>query len=641
MSVIIASDLSKAFGPDDIFDGISLAIPDGARIALVGANGVGKTTLLRILIGQDFPNTGSVQHAKNLRIGYLPQGGALVGEGTLWEQCLTAFSELLQMQEELNACMAALSAAEDDQDALIRYGTLEEDFEKQGGYIYEVTIKQTLSGLGFSETDYYRPLQQLSGGQHTRALLAKILLENPDVLMLDEPTNHLDIQAVEWLEAYFKSWEGALVVVSHDRYFLDQVSNMVWEMTPALEVYHGNYSAYLTQRSERYARRLAEFEAQSAFIEKEQEYIRRNIAGQNTNQAKGRRRRLERLLEENRLAPPPKEPRRMHIHLNTRGRSGDLVLRTYNLQVGYHDEGKPLFACPDLLLLRQECAAIIGPNGAGKTTFLKTILEQIPPYAGKVQLGASLDIGYFAQAHEGLNPNNSLMEEIDSLAPDLLPAEIRNYLAKYLFTGDDVFRKVRTLSGGERGRLALAKLSLSNANLLLLDEPTNHLDLPTQEVLESVLSKFSGTILLVSHDRYLIDSLATQIWEVDPQGKSLVVFEGSYTQFKAHKLSLQEHQNRVTSQSMQRVDSVRNGQEAIRQDQGLTNFERRKVQERILEIEVEIHRLEEHQAELSAMLENPSEDPNEVWQLGEQYVLLQEKIETLLSEWAELERLLE
>ncbi|MGI6740615.1 MAG: ABC-F family ATP-binding cassette domain-containing protein [Brevefilum sp.] len=641
MSVIIASDLSKAFGPDDIFDGISLAIPDGARIALVGANGVGKTTLLRILIGQDFPNTGSVQHAKNLRIGYLPQGGALVGEGTLWEQCLTAFSELLQMQEELNACMAALSAAEDDQDALIRYGALEEDFEKQGGYTYEVTIKQTLSGLGFSETDYYRPLQQLSGGQRTRALLAKILLENPDVLMLDEPTNHLDIQAVEWLEAYFKSWEGALVVVSHDRYFLDQVSNTVWEMTPALEVYHGNYSAYLKQRSERYARRLAEFEAQSAFIEKEQEYIRRNIAGQNTNQAKGRRRRLERLLEENRLAPPPKEPRRMHIHLNTRGRSGELVLRTYDLQVGYHDEGKPLFACPDLLLLRQECAAIIGPNGAGKTTFLKTILEQIPPYAGRVQLGASLDIGYFAQAHEGLNPNNSLMEEIDSLAPDLLPAEIRNYLAKYLFTGDDVFRKVRTLSGGERGRLALAKLSLSNANLLLLDEPTNHLDLPTQEVLESVLSKFSGTILLVSHDRYLIDSLATQIWEVDPQGKSLVVFEGSYTQFKAHKLSLQERQNRVTSQSMQRVDSVRNGQEAIRQDQGLTNFERRKMQERILEIEVEIHRLEEHQAELSAMLENPPEDPNEVWQLGEQYVFLQEKIETLLSEWAELERLLE
>lgn len=641
MSVIIASNLSKAFGPDDIFDGISLAIPDGARIALVGANGVGKTTLLRILIGQDFPNTGSVQHAKNLRIGYLPQGGALVGEGTLWEQCLTAFSELLQMQEELNACMAALSAAEDDQDALMRYGALEEDFEKQGGYTYEVTIKQTLSGLGFSETDYYRPLQQLSGGQRTRALLAKILLENPDVLMLDEPTNHLDIQAVEWLEAYFKSWEGALVVVSHDRYFLDQVSNTVWEMTPALEVYHGNYSAYLTQRSERYARRLAEFEAQSAFIEKEQEYIRRNIAGQNTNQAKGRRRRLERLLEENRLAPPPKEPRRMHIHLNTRGRSGDLVLRTYDLQVGYHDEGKPLFACPDLLLLRQECAAIIGPNGAGKTTFLKTILEQIPPYAGRVQLGASLDIGYFAQAHEGLNPNNSLMEEIDSLAPDLLPAEIRNYLAKYLFTGDDVFRKVRTLSGGERGRLALAKLSLSNANLLLLDEPTNHLDLPTQEVLESVLSKFSGTILLVSHDRYLIDSLATQIWEVDPQGKNLVVFEGSYTQFKAHKLSLQERQNRVTSQSMQRVDSARNGQEAIRQGQGLTNFERRKMQERILEIEVEIHRLEEHQAELSAMLENPPEDPNEVWQLGEQYVFLQEKIETLLSEWAELERLLD
>ena len=230
----------------------------------------------------------------------------------------------------------------------------------------------------------------------------------------------------------------------------------------------------------------------------------------------------------------------MHINLNTRGRSGDLVLRTHSLQVGYHDEGRPLFDCPDLVLMRQECAAIIGPNGAGKTTFLKTILEQIPPYSGTTQLGASLEVGYFAQAHEGLNAANSLMQEINSVAPQLLPAEVRNFLAKFLFTGDDVFRRVSTLSGGERGRLALAKLSLSDANLLLLDEPTNHLDLPTQEVLESVLSNFPGTILLVSHDRYLIDSLATQIWEVEPQGQRLQVFKGSYTQFKAQKDRQQE-----------------------------------------------------------------------------------------------------
>ena len=304
---------------------------------------------------------------------------------------------------------------------MARYGSLEQTFERRGGYTYEVRIRQTLTGLGFEERDYYRPINQLSGGQRTRALLAQLLLEDPDLLMLDEPTNHLDIQAVEWLESFLKDWDGALVVVSHDRYFLDQVAHTIWEMTPALEVYRGNYSAYLTQREGRYARRLAEYEAQNAFIEKEQEYIRRNIAGQNTSQAKGRQRRLERLLEDARLAPPPNEPRRMHINLNTRGRSGDLVLRTHNLQVGYHDEGRPLFDCPDLTLIRQECAAIIGPNGAGKTTFLKTILEKIPPYSGTVQLGASLEIGYFAQAHEGLDPDKSLMQEISSVAPNLLP----------------------------------------------------------------------------------------------------------------------------------------------------------------------------------------------------------------------------
>ena len=637
MSVITASNLSKSFGPNDIFDGISLSIPKHARIAIVGPNGVGKTTLLRILIGLDFPNTGSVQHAKNITIGYLPQEATLVNEGTLWKQCLTVFSDLLRMQEELNLCMAEMSKSENTEESLARYGSLEEAFERSGGYAYDILIKQTLSGLGFSEEDYHRPIQQLSGGQRTRALLAKILLESPDVMMLDEPTNHLDIQAVEWLEAFFKDWDGALVVVSHDRYFLDQASDTIWEMTPALEVYHGNYSAYLAQRGERYERRLAEFEAQNAFIEKQQDYIRRNIAGQNTSQAKGRQRRLERLLEENRLAPPPKEPRRMHIHLNTRGRSGDLVLRTYDLQVGYHDEGKPLFDCPDLLLQRQECAAIIGPNGAGKTTFLKTILEKIPPYSGKVQLGASLDVGYFAQAHEGLDPDKSLMGEIDSLAPHMLPAEIRNFLAKYLFTGEDVFRRVSTLSGGERGRLALAKLSLSNANLLLLDEPTNHLDLPTQEVLESVLSTFPGTILLVSHDRYLIDSLATQIWEVDPYGKSLVVFKGSYTQFKAYKLTVQERQKGEVHHSGQAAETPRKVKPAASQQKGLTNFERRRLKERITEIETEVHEREKQQAALSAKLENPPKDSNKVWQLGAEYVALQEKIEQLMGEWAALE----
>lgn len=638
MSLLTANNLSKSFGPDDIFDGLSLSIPQRARIAIVGANGVGKTTLLRILIGEDAPSSGAIQHAKDLTIGYLPQEATLVEEGTLWDCCLPPFADLIAMRAELENTMAMMADPDQAEQAVARYGTLEQTFERRGGYTYEVQIKQTLTGLGFDEKDYHRPLRQLSGGQRTRALLAQLLLKSPDLLMLDEPTNHLDIQAVEWLESFLKDWDGALVVVSHDRYFLDQVAQTVWEMTPSLEVYRGNYTAYLSQREERYARRLAEYEAQNAFIEKEQEFIRRNIAGQNTNQAKGRQRRLERLLEDARLAPPPNEPRRMHINLNTKGRSGDLVLRTHSLQVGYHDEGRPLFDCPDLVLMRQECAAIIGPNGAGKTTFLKTILEQIPPYAGSTQLGASLEIGYFAQAHEGLNPNQSLMQEINAAAPQLLPAEVRNFLAKFLFTGDDVFRKVSTLSGGERGRLALAKLSLSAANLLLLDEPTNHLDLPTQEVLESVLSAFPGTILLVSHDRYLIDSLATQIWEVEPQGQRMQVYQGSYTQFKAYKLKKQEEQTAAEKISPAPETEKPSPKETKpKAGKTLSKYERKKFQSRLAEIETELQSLEAQQATVSARLETPPEDPDEVLRLGEEYMRLQQKMESLTAEWGQIE----
>jgi len=503
MAVLTVSNLGKSFGAVEIFSELSFSVSKNARIGLVGPNGVGKTTLLRILVGEENVSEGQVQISRGIRVGYLPQRAQLHSERTLWQECLHVFDDLLRLQKELKALEEDMSRSQENTAEIMdAYGKLQQTFEYLGGYDFETRIHQMLSGLGFSPEDEVRPVQQLSGGQRTRAYLTKILLEAPDVLLLDEPTNHLDIAAVEWLESFLKDWTGAIIIVSHDRYFLDQVATTIYEMTPALETYRGNYSAYLVQRTERYTRRLAEYEAQQEFIQKEEDYIRRNIAGQNTRQAKGRRRRLERMLEESKITPPPTARRKMHMQLDIGGRSGELVLRTHDLQVGYEDEGRPLFSTPDLVLKRRECAAIIGPNGAGKTTFLKTILEQIPAYRGEVTLGASLKIGYFAQAHEGLIPERSLMDEISSVVPQWLPAQIRDYLAKFLFTGEDVFKTVELLSGGERGRLALSILALQGANLLLLDEPTNHLDLPSQEILQTMLAEFNGTILLVSHDRF-------------------------------------------------------------------------------------------------------------------------------------------
>ena len=628
MSLLTANSLAKSFGPVDIFSDVTLSIPHRARIGLVGPNGVGKTTLLRILLGDEEPSTGEVQYARGLRMAYLPQEARLLTDRTLWQECLTVFAELIERQTELARLEAVMADPEQAETALASYGRLQEEFERLGGYTFETRVRQTLTGLGFGRSDINRPLKHLSGGQRTRALLAKLLLSDPDLLLLDEPTNHLDISAVEWLENYLKDWSGAVLIVSHDRYFLDQVVDTVLEMTPTLETYHGNYSAYLVQREERYQRRLEEYQIQQEFIEKEEDYIRRNIAGQNTRQAQGRRRRLERMLEEVRLAPP-RQARKLRFRLQAIGRSGDLVLRTETLSVGYHDEGRPLFNAPDLLLKRGECAAVIGPNGAGKTTFLKTLLEQIPPFSGEVRLGASLQIGYFAQAHEGLRSDHTLMEEINKVAPHMLPAEVRDYLAKFLFTGDDVFKEVKLLSGGERGRLALAQLALQGTNLLLLDEPTNHLDLPSQELLQSLLGDYQGTILLVSHDRYLIDALATQVWEVEPAQRTLRVFEGTYSEYRAARQveATQAAAGKAIEQN-QRSEKER--------PRNVNSGAERKRKERLRSIEAEITDLESQIAVVSRQLENPPADAGKVVQLGRDYQNLQHNLETRLSEWSAL-----
>jgi ATP-binding cassette subfamily F protein 3 len=642
MAIVNGHNLARSFGANDIFEGVTVSVPHGARIALVGPNGAGKTTLLRLLARLDAPDEGTVAHARGLRIGFLPQEAELVlmGEHSVWEEMLTAFSALLAQESRLNEMAEALEGAPDDEELLAAYGEAQTRFEDAGGYEYPVRIRQVLGGLGFDEVDFERPLSQLSGGQKTRALLARLLLEAPDLLILDEPTNHLDIRAIEWLEGWLKGFDGALLVVSHDRYFLDNIVDHVWELVfGQLETYRGNYSHYVQQREERHVRLLKEYERQQEFIAKEEDYIRRNIAGQNTKQAQGRRKRLERFLRDEAITRP-RQQRAMHLDLQTRRRSGDRVLMTEELVVGYHDDKVPLFGVPDITLYRGECAALIGPNGVGKTTFVKTVLGELDPLGGEAKIGASVEIGYFAQAHEGLNHASTILDEILGIK-NLPISEARDYLARFLFTGDDIYKPVSALSGGERGRVALAKLALSGANLLLLDEPTNHLDIPSQEILEAVLADFEGTILLISHDRYLIRNLATQIWALHVPRKGsdgqteLVVYEGPYGEYLAWREGREVKPARARNKPGKKPERGQKQASPANDKPHLTPHERQK---RLAQVEGAINRLEIELVNLHGSLESVSTkgDVGEVARLGEAYTQAEAQLDALMEEWEAL-----
>ena len=629
MTLLAANNISKSFGDLDVFSGVSVSIPPKARVGFVGENGSGKTTLLKILVGLDEPDSGTVSRAKDLTVGYLPQMIEVASDKTPYESCLESFTELIADQERLNRMEEELRDHPEDRSLIEAYGRLQESFENRGGYTYRSRINQILQGLGLVNGEEHRPWNQLSGGQKIRAYLARILVADPQLLVLDEPTNHLDISSIEWLESYIKDFGGAVLMVSHDRYFLDQCVNTIWEMSFSFETYRGNYSAYLQQREERYQRQLAEYERQQEFIAKEEEYIRRNIAGQNTRQAQGRRKRLETLLSESKVIKPM-ESRSMRLKLNTELRSGDLVLRTKDLAIGYHDDGKVLFNVPDLTLLRGECAAVIGPNGTGKSTFIKTILGKLEPLNGESQLGANLKIGYFAQAHEDLDPEADLMDEINKAAPNMLPAQIRDYLARYLFSGDDVFKKVKVLSGGEKGRLSLAILALQGANLLLLDEPMNHLDIDSQELLQSVMKSYEGTIILVSHDRYLIDAVGTQIWEVMPADHQLQVYSGTYSQYRDWKK--QRAQNEVKT-----AERARPAAAETREQNKLSSGMIRKLTRQREELETRISGLEQELAGLSEKMNSASLTYEEITEAGVLYNKKQQEMDELFEQWSDIE----
>jgi ATP-binding cassette subfamily F protein 3 len=632
MSLLDVRNLAKSYGAHDIFHGVSLSIPHQARMGLVGPNGVGKTTLLRLMAGIEQPDEGRIQKARGLEIGYLPQEStrSVRLEGTLevslWDSTVAAFSGLLDAERRLSELETAMADPRQAESAMARYGPLQESFERDGGYTFRAETKKVLTGLGFTREDFQRPLTDLSGGERTRALLARLLLQDPDLLLLDEPTNHLDLEAVAWLESWIRDWPGAVLVVSHDRYFLDTVVDHVIELSSAgADVYRGNYTAYVGQRLERRAFQAARYDSQQEFIAREQAYIRKNIAGQNTRQAQGRRKRLERFLRDD-AVERPREQRTMHMGFEGVDRSADLVVRTHDLVIGHLDGDRPLFEVPDLILARGECAALIGPNGAGKTTFLKTLLGELDPWNGEARLGESVKVAYFAQAHEGLDLGRTVLQSFLDAAPDLTTGDARDRLAQFLFTGDRVEATVGSLSGGERGRLVLARLAQQEANLLLLDEPTNHLDLPSQEVLQEALDTFPGTVLLVSHDRYLIDALATQVWAVTAHANRLTVHRGDYQSYlqsqRAAELAAIEAVNRADHKAGEspRKASV---QPSSR---------------RLDDVEARVEALEVELSQLSRDIQAAGEDREAVARLGEAYAQVQMDLDAELAVWERLVR---
>ena len=664
MSILQAHSLGISYGAFDLFKGISLTVANDAKIGLIGPNGVGKSTIMMILAGLRTPTTGSISMARNRKLGYLRQEAVEAfgnRDNSVYQEMLAVFDHLHQRQAQLHELEHQMAEVNGDLDAqLEEYGRLQEAFELAGGYDFEVRIQQTLEGLGLGKDTWKMPLNHLSGGQKTRALLARLLLEKPDLLMLDEPTNHLDIDAVEWLENTLINWPGAVLIVSHDRYFLDNVINTIWEMSPAgIETYSGTYSSYLLQRQERWEYTERVFKEEKARLLKDVDFIQRNWVRASTHaRALGLLKHVTRdlaIIEQyglmslrsgkkwsehgirsdrplevieairgvNAIQVPTNRPPKIRPQFRHFNNSGNYVVRVEEAEIGY--PGNSLFTAKDVELKRGECAVLMGPNGSGKTTFLKVLLGELQPLAGEVNPGAGLKIGYFAQAQENLKGPHSVLEEFQR-HKDMQEEQARSHLAAYLFRGEDVFKPIDGLSGGERARLVMALLALEGANFLVLDEPTNHLDIPAREALQEVLEDYNGTILLVSHDRYLINRLAARVWEI--KDKQLITFNGNYREYILRQTTLRNGNQNGTRKILLR-------QAPMARDNS------RETKQRILDLEKLEGLIREKEKEikhLSQALQKTGKEGafEKMHQLSNQLAHAEAIMEELMQEWEQL-----
>jgi len=621
MALVSTSDLAVHYGADIIFSGVDLDVNERARIGIVGPNGGGKTSLLRVLVGDQHASEGRVSRSKGIQVGYVPQHPQMDIDGTLREEVMRAFDGVLSLEKELEAVG---SNGDDSEEAGLRYAALLDRYEALGGYTYVRAVERMVDGLGLKPETLDSPASTASGGERTRAALAKALLGNPDLLVLDEPTNYLDLKGVTWLERYLTHFAPAVVVVSHDRYFLDEMATQIWEIDHGrMNTFPGNFSKYRLLKGERDLRQAKEYEAQQEFIAKEQAFIDRYRAGQRSREAKGRETRLQRLERIDR----PDSDRSVSLKSSTATRTGQVVLSTKGLKVGYteDDVSTELLTVPDLKLARGSRTAVIGDNGTGKSTFIKTVLGITTPLDGFVELGQGVKVGYYSQGLDALVDEHTVLESFLDIKN--MPFEqARFYLARFLFQGDDVFREVGVCSGGEKSRLALARLLITEPNLLILDEPTTHFDIPSREALEQVLLGFPGTILLVSHDRHLVSLLADSLL-VMADGKA-DAFEGTFAEW----LDAQREVESETAATRLREKPTPAARPEPVKSQGA---KRRNPAAPVVDMEQVIVNLEERLKELEIQLQEATINQNfeAMIRLGDEHVQTQIKLEQSLEEW--------